>query len=367
MLTAIFSQAGLHVGTYTSPHLVSYAERIQVDRQMVRETELCWAFETIENARSEVPLTYFEFGTLAALLLFQQREVQIAVLEVGMGGRLDAVNAVDSCVALVTSVAIDHQHWLGADRESIAAEKAGIFRVDCPAVCSDPDTPTAIIEHAAKVGARLYRIGEHFSYLRRDHGWEWIGPEDNFYKLPNPPLTGEFQLQNAAGVVMVAMVIKNLIPLTEQQLRAGLSSVRLRGRFEVIEGAPLIIFDVAHNLAAISELQNNLATRPVLGRTLAVCGMLRDKPIVQMVNQLNPLIDTWYAGTIADPRGCPAKELAEVIAAKTTNRVYTFSSVVDAFKAAREQSRPEDRILVFGSFHTVGDIIRAREINGIER
>ncbi|MDJ0956302.1 MAG: Mur ligase family protein, partial [Arenicellales bacterium] len=214
MLTAIFSQAGFHVGTYTSPHLVSYAERIQVDRQMVSEAELCWAFETIEDARSDIPLTYFEFGTLAALLLFKQKGVQIAVLEVGMGGRLDAVNAVDSCATLITSVAIDHQLWLGADRESIAAEKAGIIRGGCPAVCSDPDTPDAVVEFATKAGASLYRIGEHFSYMDHGFSWDWIGPEDSYYGLPNLPLAGAFQLQNAAGVVMVVMALKKLIQVT---------------------------------------------------------------------------------------------------------------------------------------------------------
>ena len=366
MLTAIFSQTGFHVGTYTSPHLVSYAERIQVDRQPVSEHELCWAFETIEGARRDVPLTYFEFGTLAALLIFQQRGVQIAILEVGMGGRLDAVNAVDSSAALVTSVGLDHQLWLGSNRETIAAEKAGIFRGDCPAVCSDPDTPTAIIEHAAQIGAELYRIGEHFSYRHHGAGWDWIGPENSFYRLPRPPLTGEFQLQNAAGALMVAMAVKQLIQVTEQQLRKGLSSVRLRGRFEVIQGNPLIILDVAHNIAAILELKNNLATRPVAGRTLAVCGMLEDKPIAQIVRELVPSVDTWYVGTIADSRGCSAEELAKFIEAETKNHVYTYTSVLAAFNAAREQSQPDDRILVFGSFHTVGDIIRALEINSIE-
>ena len=366
MLTAILCQTGFCVGTYTSPHLVTYAERIKVNQQVVSEFELCSAFETIEQMRCDVPLTYFEFGTLAALLIFQRRGVQIALLEVGMGGRLDAVNAVDSCAALITSVAIDHQHWLGRDREAIAAEKAGILRAGCPAICADPDTPAAIIKHAEQIGAKLYRIGEHFSYTSYGGTWDWIGPEDRFSRLPRPRMIGEFQLQNASGVVMVAMATKSLLLITEQQLRAGLSSAGLRGRFEVIEGDPLIILDVAHNVAAIAQLRRNLSTRPVKGRTLAVCGMLKDKPVAQMVTQLNDVVDAWYVGTIADSRGCSAEQLAAVIKAKTKNRVYTHASVQTAFGAAHEQSAPNDRILVFGSFHTVGDIIRALEMNSVE-
>lgn len=366
MLTAVFHQAGLGVGTYTSPHLVSYTERIQVNRQVVSESELCSAFAAIERRRSGVPLTYFEFGTLAALLIFQQRGVQIAVLEVGMGGRLDAVNGVDSCAALITSISIDHQNWLGSDREKIAAEKAGIFRSACPAICADPNTPMAVVERANQIGADLYQIGEDFSYVSHGRTWDWIGPEDRFSSLPTPRMIGQFQLQNAAGVVMVAMAIKHLIRITEHQLRVGLSSARLRGRFEVVESTPLIILDVAHNVAAISELKKNLETRPVKGRTLAVCGMLKDKPVAQMVTQLNPVVDAWYVGSIAEPRGCSAAQLAEVIKADSVSRVNAYASVLAAFDAAHEQSEANDRILVFGSFHTVGDIIRALEINSVE-
>ncbi len=361
IMTTVLCRTDLCIGTYTSPHLVSYAERIRINGNMAGEAELCSAFAAIEEARGDTPLTYFEFGTLAALFIFQSRGVDLAVLEVGMGGRLDAVNAVDASASLVTSIAIDHEHWLGVDRERIAVEKAGIFRPGRPAICADPDPPDAILECARESGAELYQLGVDFRMEKDEEGWRWIGPDDSFSGLPAPTLTGNFQSNNVAGAIMVLMSIKSLVRISADQLRSALACVCMRGRFELIEGAPEIVLDVAHNIAAITGLRNNLHERPNPGRTLAVCGMLKDKPVRGMSELLGPLVDEWYVGSIHDARGCSAQELAREMEAGVSNPVSTHDSVVSAFTAAQRAAKPADRIVVFGSFHTVGDIIRALE------
>lgn len=282
-----------------------------------------------------------------------------------MGGRLDAVNAVDPSVSLITSVAIDHQLWLGSDRESIAAEKVGISRESRPVICSDPDPPEAIARQANKIGARLYQINEHFSYVCHEQLWDWVGPECEFKHLPRPPMTGAFQLQNAAGVLMTLMALNHRIRVTAEHLRSGLASTRLRGRFDLINGEPMIVLDVAHNAAAISQLKANLEASPVAGRTLAVCGMLRDKPVAGMAAQLAAVVDAWYLGTIRDPRGYSANELGQIIATETTKQVLACGSVVSAYNTARSRAAAADRIVVFGSFHTVGDIMRLLRIDSV--
>lgn len=360
-ITAILCQTELCIGTYTSPHLVCYAERIRVNGIIVPESELCAAFARIECVRLDIPLTYFEFGTLAALLIFQNRDVDIAVLEVGLGGRLDAVNAVDASVALITSISIDHQHWLGLDRQSIAVEKAGIFRSGRPAICADSNPPDILQECAFASGANLYQLGKDFRMEKEDGAWKWIGPEECFDGLPGSVMKGNFQIDNVAGAIMALASVKSLVPITADQIRKGLRSVRLRGRFEVIKGSPAIILDVAHNVAAIEGLRSNLGEQTCLGRTLAVCGMLKDKPVREIGRVLGPLVDEWYVGSIHDPRGCSAHELAREINAATAVAVSTHDSVVTAFRAACRAAGRADRIVVFGSFHTVGDIIRALE------
>lgn len=358
-LGSILLETGMRVGLYTSPHLVRYNERIRVGGQEAGDAELCSAFGVIEKARGDIPLTYFEFGTLAAFVIFEQRGVEIAILEVGMGGRLDAVNAVDASAALITSISIDHESWLGTDRESIAVEKAGIFRTGKPAICTDPDPPAAISECAQVIGAELYRFGADFGMTQNVTGWAWSGPGGPI-SLPGLSMKG-FQANTLAGVIMTLMLIDHHVRIDAVQIRRGLLSMRMRGRFEIIAGRPEIILDVAHNMAAISALRDSLKDRRHVGRTLAVCGMLKDKPVREMAEMLNPLVDEWYVGTINDPRGCSADELAAGIALSGNITVFPHISVISAFSAARKAADPHDRIMVFGSFHTVGDIIRALE------
>lgn len=365
MLSAIYSQTNLCVGTYTSPHLVSYTERVQVNRQEVAQSELCAAFEEIERSRVDIPLTYFEFGTLAALLIFQNRGVQLALLEVGMGGRLDAVNAVDPSVALISSVAIDHQSWLGSDREAIAVEKAGIMRKSRPVICAEPEPPLTIAQQAERIGAKLYQLGEHFSYTSHGDRWHWIGPGVEMKNLPMPQMIGGFQLQNASGVLMVVTALSHAVSLSEGQIHRGLSSARLRGRFEIVQSEPMIVLDVAHNLAAAVELSLNLDAFSVDGQTLAVCGMLQDKPVAEIAAQLETTVDAWYLGSIQDARGCTADELAQAIKTRTTKPIFTHDSVVAAYHAACKRAAFSDRIVVFGSFHTVGDIIAALKTDNV--
>lgn len=361
MLNSILTQTGRCVGAYTSPHLVSYTERVRVDGRTVSPAELCSAFKRVEHCREEIPLTYFEFGTLAALLVFEDRGVQVAVLEVGMGGRLDAVNAVESSAALITSVAMDHQHWLGSTREAIGREKAGVFRRGRPAVCADPDPPAVIAAYAGEIGAELYQIGRHFTYNSDGDRWHWTGSDRELVNLPRPAMVGEFQLQNAAGAIMLLLALQAEIAVSEEHIRRGLSTAKVRGRFEVIGESPRIVMDVAHNEAAILEVMANLEAMDVHGGVLVVCGMLRDKPIDVVGSRLGRVAAAWYLGEIADPRGCPAAELAQAIRLYTQNPIGTYESVVEAFQAARGNAGPDDVVLVLGSFHTVGDIIRALE------
>ena len=358
-LSSVLQQTGMHVGTYTSPHLVRYTERVKVDGVEVGEAELCRAFATIDKAREGTPLTYFEFGTLAALLIFQNRGVEIAVLEVGMGGRLDAVNAVDPCAALITSISIDHELWLGSDRESIAFEKAGIFRSGTPAICADPTPPRAIADQAEVVGADLYQLGKEFEITEHSNRWEWSGPGIQI-DLPEMPMR-QFRANIVAGVLMTLTCIKHIVDLDAGQIRQGLSSMRMRGRCEIIDSRPQIVLDVAHNVAALEVLHDTLKSDRTAGRTLAVCGMLKDKPVGVMADILEPVIDAWYLGTIHDPRGSTSEELKDKIERSSDKPVSAHGSVLGAFHAAHHAAGPSDRIVVFGSFHTVGDIIRALE------
>lgn len=309
-------------------------------------------------------MTYFEYGTLAALLVFEQRGVELAVLEVGMGGRLDAVNSVDAVAALVTSIAIDHQQWLGTDRESIAREKAGIFRSGRPAVCADPDPPGSLVRFAAQVGAVLYRRGMEFDIGRCEGGWVWTGQREPI-RLPGLQLR-ESQAASVAGALMVLECLDHVVSVDRGQMLAGLSSMRMRGRCEVIPGRPQIVLDVAHNMAALKVLFEFLTSDKYEGRTLAVCGMLQDKPVSAMARLLDAVVDEWFAGTIHDPRGYSAAVLGRKIAESSEKPVSCHDSVLSAFIAANQAAGAADRILVFGSFHTVGDIIRALEGDGTE-
>ncbi len=362
LLEAILMEMGYRVGAFTSPHLVHYAERIRVQRTPVSGSELCRALAMIEAARGDVALTYFEFGTLAALLVFRVHKVDIAVMEVGMGGRLDAVNAVDADIGLITSIGVDHVNWLGQDRAQIAVEKAGIMRPARPVVVVDPEPPLSLVTHAHHVDARLYLLNQQFGYQTRDDDWEWWGPQQRQYRaLPRPALIGPWQVRNAAGVLMALASLSHRLRVNEEAIHDGLRSVSVPGRFQVIPGAPDIILDVAHNLEAVLAMRDQLRCMERRKHTIAVCAMLRDKPIRKIAALLAEDIDHWFVAPIDDARGATGKDMRGLIlrglGAGADHRVVLCTSVTAAFDEAQTLAGPDDRLLVFGSFHTVGDII----------
>ncbi len=360
MCEAILRRAGYRVGAYTSPHLIAYNERIRIDGRTATDAELCTAFERIEVARGTVPLTYFEFGTLAAFDIFQAARIDIAVLEVGMGGRLDAVNAIDGDVAIVTSVDIDHTAWLGDTREAIGREKAGIFRRDRPAVCGDPDPPRVIAAEAARIGARLLQVNRDFSIERGATAWNWRLGGRLRAGLPYPALRGDYQIYNAACALTALETLAERFPVTQADIRAGLLSAAIPGRFQVLPGRPVCVLDVAHNPQAARSLAATLRQQGGTGRTLAVFGMLRDKDIVSVVDPLSGVVDRWYPATLHVPRGATAAQLIEaLVAAGVAKPARGFDDVHQAYAAARADAAEADRIVVFGSFHTVGDILAA--------
>jgi dihydrofolate synthase / folylpolyglutamate synthase len=360
MLDAILRAAGYRTGAYTSPHLIDYNERVCIGGASVDDSALCAAFERIEAARGPVSLTYFEFGTLAAMELFHRAGLDVAVLEVGMGGRLDAVNVWDADAAVVASVGIDHVQWLGPDREAIGREKAGIFRPGRPAIVGDPDPPASLVAHAERIGARLLRVGREFAIERGPDGWAFRAGARLRAGLPYPALRGDFQLHNAACALMALDGVAARLPVDQGQVRAGLLGAQLAGRFQTLPGRPLKVLDVAHNVQAAAALAATLRRQPIAGRTVAVLGMLQDKPIAEVAAQLAPLVDSWHVATLDVARGARSVELAAaLVAAGVTAPIREFPDPPSAFRAAEALCGADDRILAFGSFYTVGGILAA--------
>jgi len=348
MLESILRSAGYRTGLYSSPHLVRYNERVLVAGAECDDQPLCEAFAAVEAARGEVPLTYFEFGTLAALWIFHEMKIEAAVLEVGLGGRLDAVNAVNADCAVLTSVGIDHVDYLGPDRESIGREKAGIFRTGRPAVIAEPEPPRSVFEAP---GEKLF-IGRDFSSAGDGAQWTYTGPKGKRAGLAYPALRGAIQLRNAAAALCALDALQ--LPIAMQEIRVGLASVALPGRFQVLPGRPQVILDVAHNPQAAHMLAENLATSGFAPETYAVCGMLKDKDIAGVLRELAPRITRWHLATLPGPRGASADELA---ARLEKSSIKKFASPAEAFAAALGSASENDKIVVFGSFLTVGEVI----------
>lgn len=367
-LVAIYRCAGYRVGCYSSPHLLDYNERIRIDHVAVDDAALCAAFARVEAARLQagpVALTYFEFGTLAAWEVFAARAVDVLILEVGLGGRLDAVNVYDADCAVVTGVALDHTDWLGATREAIGFEKAGIYRAadngQRVALCADPEPPQSLLDHAAAIGADLRLIGRDFGGI--DEGTQWTFWQSDGRRragLPYPALRGSFQLNNAAAALGVVDALGDRLPVAPAALCRGLQEVRLAGRFEVLPGRPAIVLDVAHNPQAVAGLADNLRAMGNFARTIAVVGMLADKDIAGALAALAGMIDVWLIASLDVPRGAPAAALAAVVAEQQLGGdVESFVSPAEAFARAAKLAGENDRIAVFGSFHTVAAVLRA--------
>ncbi len=364
MLEAIYSAAGHSTACYTSPHLLAYNERIRCDGEPVTDADLCAAFERVDEARGDVPLTFFEFGTLAALDLFLAWGPEVAILEVGLGGRLDAVNLIDADLALVSTIGRDHMAWLGETLGAIAVEKAGIFRPGRPAVIGSRTPPATLRGQAQALGATVYQLGREYEAQLAADGWHWRFGEAAPVALPLPALRGPFQLDNAAAVLMAVTALRERLPVPVNALRQGLHRARLPGRFQVQPGAPTLILDVAHNGQAAESLAANLSAYPCPGSRRAVLGVLRDKAVAEILAPLVPLFASWDLGQAQDPRALPVADLEVAVAAALAAGsqpagVFAHDSIAAALAGARGRCGAGDCVVVFGSFTTVEAALRA--------
>jgi dihydrofolate synthase/folylpolyglutamate synthase len=373
-IETILVRAGYKVGCHTSPHLLEFNERARVNGENVTDDALLPHFEAVEAARLSLPepvsLTYFEFTTLAILHLFASRGLDAVILEVGLGGRLDAVNVIDTDCAVVTSIDIDHTEYLGDTREKIAFEKAGIFRPGKPAICGDPAAPQTLIDHAEAIGADLWLVGRDFRYEAQSgterQQWSYIGRERRYPALAYPALRGANQLINASAALAALEALRGRLPVSAQDIRLGLANVELPGRFQVLPGKPAIVLDVAHNPHAAAVLAQNLGNMGYFPYTYAVFGAMRDKDIAGVLQHLKGEIDHWCVTDLPLPRAASAEQLEAALREAGVEdgpdrSVTRFASPADAFREARKRSSDDDRIVVFGSFYTVAGVMAHRK------
>lgn len=359
VLDAVYRAGGYRVGRYTSPHLLRYNERIWFDGHEATDRDLCEAFARVDDARSGTSLTFFEFGTLAALDLFVRAAPDLVILEVGLGGRLDAVNLIDADVAAVCGIARDHMAWLGEDLDTIAFEKAGIFRAGRPALIGQRMAPAVLRERAHAIGAEVLQLGREYDWVRTEEGWQWQRGDRAAVALPPPSLSGDFQYDNAALACTVVDCLAQRLPVPTAALRRGLRETRLPGRFQLLPGAPVWILDVAHNPQAAEALAANLRAQACPGRVLAVFGVLADKEVAAIVRPLLPLVDAWFPTRPADARAMPADDLAVLLAASGAMSVARAEARPErAMAEAASAARSEDCILVLGSFSLIEAALR---------
>jgi dihydrofolate synthase/folylpolyglutamate synthase len=359
MLEAIYLQAGYRVGAYTSPHLISYNERIRLAGEAVDDQRICRAFEWVDQAREGSPLTYFEFGTLAALEIFAAETPDLLILEVGLGGRLDAVNIIDADVALITTVDLDHMAWLGQTREQIGREKAGIMRGGKPVVLAQARMPKSVSEHAHALGAMVYQAGVDFSYEKSQGGFNWRTDSLSWSRLPAPRLSGSSQLDNASAVLMVCRLLAQTLPITQAAAEQALRAVHLSGRLQWIASEPPVLLDVAHNPQAVSVVRDYLTGLAISGRVHAVFGLLADKDVSAIADIIGARIDHWHLVGTEGGRGQSAEALCcGLQAAGVPGTLSCHHSVASALDQARSEAEKSDLILIFGSFIVVGEALR---------
>jgi dihydrofolate synthase/folylpolyglutamate synthase len=360
MLESILSNAGYRTAVFTSPHLVRFEERLRLAGEAIDGDRLLTHFEAVERARGATTLTYFEFTTLAILHAMAEARPDVAILEVGLGGRLDAVNIIDADCAIITSIDLDHMELLGPDRERIGFEKAGILRAGRPAIVSDPVPPQSVVDHARAIGADLWRFGHDFNVSGDKQQWGWSGRGRRYSGLAYPALRGANQLINAAGVLAALEALRPVLPITAQAVRTGLALVELPGRFQIVPGEPMLVLDVAHNAHAVAALAENLDAMGFYPTTHAVFGVMADKDLAPILARIGPLIDRWYFTDLPTPRAARAADLMATWQAQNTRADATASvhaAPLPALAAALEASSPADRIVVFGSFFTVGGVL----------
>ena len=375
MLEAIYGEAGYRTGVYTSPHLVHFEERCRIQGQAVAADALLPAFAEVEAARlgqgggDEISLSYFEFTTLAILRTLSRSGLEVVILEVGLGGRLDAVNILDADCAVITCIALDHMAILGPDREAIGYEKAGIMRTGRPVVVSDPVPPQSVLDRALEVGAELWRLGKDFHFAGDQQQWGWaMHPSHGgrrYSGLAYPALRGANQLVNASGVLAAIEALRPRLPVTAQAVRNGLAMVELPGRFQIVPGTPTLVLDVAHNPHSVAALAENLDAMGYYPTTHAVFGAMADKDLGAMLERIAPLIDRWHVTDLPLPRASTGRALAELLGASPAtapggkSRVAgVHASPMDALRVAVSAADPADRIVVFGSFFTVGGVLQ---------
>lgn len=368
MLESMLLHGGYRVGLYIKPHFLDFNERARLNGEMASDAALIAAFNDVEAHRGEIDLTYFEFTTLAIMRLLSTSEIDVAILEVGLGGRLDAVNVIDADVSIVTSIDIDHKDYLGETREEIGFEKAGIFRPGRPAICSDPQPPQSLIDHAEKIGADLWLIGRDFNYQGDKQQWAYGGRNQRRNSLAYPALRGANQLLNASAALAALEALRLQLPVGAQEVRTGLALVELPGRFQVLAGRPTTILDVAHNPHAAATLAQNLANMGYHRFTYAVFGIMQDKDIEAVVSHMAPYVDHWCVAALPSPRSADVEELAALLETKKPAgakpdefSVTTFADPAAAFADATSRAGQDDRIVVFGSFYTVAGVMAARK------
>jgi dihydrofolate synthase/folylpolyglutamate synthase len=366
MIEAIALQAGWRVGLYSKPHLVHFEERCRLQGRMIDAAALLPHFEAVEAARGETSLTYFEFTLLVCARAMAAAQLDLVILEVGMGGRLDAVNAFDADCAVLTSIDIDHVEFLGPDRESIGREKAGILRAGRPGIIADPVPPQSVLEAGERLGADLWLVGRDFNCAGDRQQWSWTGRGRRYSALAYPALRGANQLLNASGALAALEALRDRLPITAQAVRNGLATVELPGRFQTVPGQPTLVLDVAHNPQAVAALALNLDQMGFYPRTHAVLGAMHDKDLAGLIARIAPLIDVWHLTALPTPRAASVEELAQAVRAAQAQvtpagppaEIHTHADPGQALSAAIAASDPTDRIIVFGSFYTVGGVLR---------
>jgi dihydrofolate synthase/folylpolyglutamate synthase len=370
MLESILMRAGYRVGLYIKPHFLHFNERARVEGIPASDATLIAAFEAVEEKRGDISLTYFEFTTLAIMKLLADAKMDVVILEVGLGGRLDAVNVIDADVAIVTSIDIDHTEYLGTTREEIGFEKAGIFRAGKTAICGDPMPPQSLIKHAEAIGADLWLMGRDFNYQGDKQQWAYGGRAQRRNSLAYPSLRGANQLLNASAALAALEALRDVLPIGAQEVRTGLATVELPGRFQVLAGQPLVILDVAHNPHAAATLAQNLDNMGFHPYTYAVFGSMLDKDIEGVINQLKGKIDHWCVTDLPLPRAATAQQLKDKLLEAGVEpefkpdaacTIETFDTPAAAFANAQSRATENDRIVVFGSFLTVAGVMQARK------
>jgi dihydrofolate synthase/folylpolyglutamate synthase len=357
-LEAIYRAQGYRVGAYTSPHILKYNERIKINGEPASDDLICWAFARIEAVRGDTSLSYFEFGTLAALDIFRHADLDIQLLEVGLGGRLDAVNIVDPDIALIAAIGIDHVEWLGNTREAIGREKAGIFRAAIPAIMGDPEPPGSVTQTAVDKRAQLYCIGEDFGYKKQALDWDWHFGDLQISQLPEPGLKGEHQYRNASSAILAVMKLADRLPISESAIRKGLENVRLAGRFQLVDGDTPVLLDVGHNPQAVRTLVEYLNKNFPGKRIHAIFSMMKDKDIAGVLEIMDPVVYDWYFAPLANPRAASETMMRDIFSQCPVSKAFFgFTGFVDAFAAAKKQSQQGDLLLVFGSFFLVSDCL----------